>query len=90
MREQHWHVAIGHPDGAAYAISEYTDPDMAVRDFLRLSKAIYANKIYDPVMMEKAVIETAEGGEFCMSVGMDQPLMVVCTSCECEFLAQSN
>lgn len=90
MRQTHWHVAIGHPDGMAYAVSEYSDPHLAIRDFMNLSKQIYSNRINDPIAMERAVNETAEGGDFCISIGMDMPLMILCTTCDCKSLPQSN
>lgn len=90
MRDKHWHVAIGHPAGAAYAISEYSDPTMAVRDFIRLSNSIYRGRIASPVESENIIMQTVNDDNFCVGIGMDLPIMVVCTACMCEFQPQQN
>ena len=89
MRDKHWHVAVGHPDGAAYAVSEYSDPGTAVRDFMKLS-SIYTGRIDDPVAFENTILSRSNEEDFCVMLGMDQPMMIVCTVCDCEFLTQVN
>lgn len=89
MRSKHWHVAIGHPDGAAYAVSEYSDSAQAVSDFISLSNSIYDWRISNPSASDR-IMSLADNDDFCVAIGMDQPLMIVCTVCECEFLPQNN
>ena len=90
MRDKHWHVAVGHPEGAAYAVSEYSDSAMAVRDFIRLSNSIYTGRVWDPVESEKIISENADADNFCVGIGMDTPIMIVCTTCRCDALPQCN
>lgn len=91
MRAKHWHVAIGQPNGAAYAVSEYSDPAQAVRDFLKLSGSIYVGQIENPLELERQVVESTTNDEnFYIALGLQQPLMIFCTVCDCEFLSKSN
>ncbi len=90
MRDKHWHVAVGHPEGTASGVLEYSDPTLAVRDFIRLANSIYAGRIADPVESEKKIMELANNDNFSVGIGIELPLMVVCLSCDCDSLPQSN
>lgn len=91
MRDRHWRVAVGHPSGAAYAVSEYSSPELAVYDFLNLTNSIYPTKSVSRADVDQLIEQYAdEDRDFCLAVGVDQPLLVVYGTCYCQVSVKSN
>jgi len=78
-------------DGAVYGITEYTDPDRAIQDFMKISTGIFTGRVgSDQVATEQLLNDSKYQDDFALAIGQEGPLMVVWTPCHCSFLPQMN